>query len=339
MTMLSTPICDLLDVTHPVVLGGMALGTGPDLVAAVSNAGGLGIQGCAGQSPDDIWELAAAIRSRTDRPFGLNLLLFLANDEQIDAAIEARPPVLSTAWAHPDQDLTTLADRAHDEGSKVIHMVSTVPEAERAVEAGADAIVAQGTEGGGHVGLMSTIVLVPLVCRAVAPVPVLAAGGLADGAGLAAALMLGAAGGLFGTRFLATHEAPVAEAYKQVIVGSDGHHTVLTELVDAANAIVWPGAYARIERNRWYETWVGREAEIRYDPARVAAPAWRAFRDGDTDNTFLYAGESAGLIDAVEGAGAIVERIVAEATDLLAAGAAQITNASGSPGVSPDRPR
>ncbi len=315
--MLTTPVCELFGVTHPVVLGGMGLGTNPDLVGAVSNAGGLGIQGCAGRPPDDIARLAAAIRDRTDRPFGLNLLLFMAGEAEWAAAVATRPPVVSTAWPRADQPLAELFDLAHEAGAKVLHMVSTVPEAERAAAAGADAIVAQGTEGGGHVGLMGTMVLVPMVARAIAPVPVIAAGGLADGAGLAAALMLGAQGALFGTRFLATTEAPIPETYKQVIVDSDGHNTVLTELPDVASSTVWPGAYARIERNRFYETWAGREGELRFRHAEALASAWRALEAGDTDDAFLYTGQTAGLIDTIEPAQVVVERIVTEATERL----------------------
>jgi NAD(P)H-dependent flavin oxidoreductase YrpB (nitropropane dioxygenase family) len=315
--MLTTPACELFGMIHPVVLGGMGLGTNPDLVAAVSNAGGLGIQGCGGRPPAEITRLAATIRERTDRPFGLNLLLFRAGDAEWDATLATRPPVVSTAWATADQPLAELFTQAHDAGTKVLHMVSTVPEAARAAEAGADAVVAQGTEGGGHVGLMGTMTLVPMVARAISPVPVIAAGGLADGAGLAAALVLGAQGALFGTRFLATAEASIPDAYKQLLVDSDGHNTVVTELPDIANATVWPGAYARIERNRFYETWAGREGELRYRHAEAAAAAWRALEAGDTDNAFLYTGQTAGLIDAIEPAAVIVERIVADATERL----------------------
>ena len=316
---LTTPVCELFGMTHPVVLGGMGLGTNPDLVAAVSNAGGLGIQGCSGRPAEEITQLAASIRDRTDRPFGLNLLLFMAGDAEWAATLATGPPVVSTAWATVDQPLGELFSQAHEAGAKVLHMVSTVAEAARAAEAGADAVVAQGTEGGGHVGLMGTMVLVPMVARAVAPVPVIAAGGLADGAGLAAALILGAQGALFGTRFLATTEASIPDAYKQVLVDSDGHNTVVTELPDVANATVWPGAYARIERNRFYETWAGREGELRYRHAEAAASAWRALEAGDIEDAPLYAGQTAGLIDAVEPAGVIVERIVTDATERLRA--------------------
>lgn len=315
--MLTTRLCELLGIRYPVVLGGMGLGTNPELIAAVSNAGGLGIQGCARQTPPEISGLAQAIRERTDRPFGLNLLLFAAGDAQVAAVLEARPAVVSTAWARADQDLAGLFGRAHEAGSKVVHMVSTVPEAQRATAAGADVIVAQGTEGGGHVGLMGTMPLVPMVVRGVAPTPVLAAGGLADGAGLAAALMLGAEGALYGTRFLATPEASIPQSYKQVIVDADGHNTVVTEIPDVASGNVWPGAYARVDRNRFVETWIGREGELRARQAEVAAAIGAALAAGDVDEAVVYTGQTVGLIDAIEPAGLVVERIVADATSLL----------------------
>ena len=196
--MISTRACSLLGIDHPVVLAGMGGGaTDPRLTAAVSNGGGLGIMGVSDIAPGEIGTVASQIRGLTDRPFGLNLLLFDCG-ESIDAVLSARPAVLSTAWPSAEQDLGEIFGRAHQAGAVVVHMVATLAEARLAAEAGADLIVAQGTEGGGHVGLVASAVLVPQVARAVAPLPVLAAGGYADGAGLAAALMLGAEGVLLG---------------------------------------------------------------------------------------------------------------------------------------------
>src|SRR5262249_36441298 len=173
--MLRTRICGLLDIEHPVVLGGMGTGTSPELVAAVSNAGGLGILGASRQDAEELARDAAAIRAATDRPFGLNLLLFRERPGQFDALVAARPKVVSTAWQTLEQDLASYAARAHAVGSLFMHMVSTVDEARKAAKAGADVIVAQGAEGGGHIGLMGTMPLVPMIVSAVAPVPVLAA--------------------------------------------------------------------------------------------------------------------------------------------------------------------
>ena len=153
--------------------------------------------------------------------------------------------MVSTAWPWLEQDLAAYVARAHAIGALAMHMVSTVAEARAAARAGCDVIVAQGTEGGGHIGLMGTMPLVPMVVSAVAPIPVLAAGGVADGRGLAASL--------------ATDEAPIAKGFKQAIVESDGHDTLVTDIPDVANGQVWPGAYVRVRRNRLQQ--ISREAE------------------------------------------------------------------------------
>jgi NAD(P)H-dependent flavin oxidoreductase YrpB (nitropropane dioxygenase family) len=313
---LKTRACALLGIERPVVLAGMGGSTNPELVAAVSNAGGLGILGCVFHAPRDIAPAADAVRELTQQPFGLNLLLFMADEAAVEAVLAARPDVFSSAWAWPDQDLRTVFARAHDVGAKVMHMVSTVDEARRAAESGADIIVAQGTEGGGHVGLMGTLVLVPQVVRAIAPVPVLAAGGVADGAGLAAALALGADGVLLGTRFLVTPEAPLPESFKSAICASDGHDTLLTESLSAAPFPA--GAYVRVRRNRFVEEWIDREGELRRRRSEVAAKVIRARELGDVDAGWLLVGQTAGLIDQIEPAGHIVERLVQEAEDHLA---------------------
>jgi NAD(P)H-dependent flavin oxidoreductase YrpB (nitropropane dioxygenase family) len=325
---LRTRLTDLLEIEHPVVLGGMGSGTSPELVAAVSEAGGLGVQGGAGRPPEVLGSLAAEIRSRTRRPFGVNLLLFLAAPEQREALLQVAPPVFSTSWPMPEDDLRPLFERAHAAGSRVMHMVNGVPEAERAAEAGADVIVAQGTEGGGHVALISTLVLTPMVVRAVAPVPVLAAGGIADGSGLAAALMLGAEGVLMGTRFLATPESPWPAAFKEAIVASDGHDTMLSEIPDIAKGTLWPGAFDRVRRNRLLEDWLGREGEVRRHRNAIAARMRQAVAEDDAENGELNFGQVAGLIDAVEPAAEIVRRVAAEAEQLLAARSGLVTDKS-----------
>jgi len=322
--MIATELTHRLGIQHPVLLGGMGTGNGPDLVAAVSSAGGLGILGCVRRSPDDIRRLAAEIRQRTDRPFGLNLLLFQADREQVDAVLGERPAVLSTAWPDPGRDLRELFARAHDAGCTVLHMVSRVDEAVAAAEAGADLVVAQGTEGGGHVGLLGTFVIVPQVSRAVDPVPVVAAGGVADGAGLAAALALGAVGVLLGTRFLATPESTLHDAFKRYLVDFDGQDTQLTEVPDVASGVVWPGAYARVVRNRLVEEWTGREGELRRRQPEVWRRVAEAAAAGDVEHGLLYAGQDAGLIDAVEPAGDIVRRLSEEAEALLVDLAARV---------------
>lgn len=315
--MIHTPVCDLLRIRHPIVLGGMAGSTSVPLVAAVSNAGGLGTLGIARTSAEQIPKDIGAIREMTKAPFGVNFLLFLAREPAIDVALNTRPPVFSAAWARADQDLRSLFGRAHEAGSLVMYMVGTVPEALRAKAAGADVIVAQGSEGGGHVGWMASMAVLPMIVDAVGSTPVMAAGGIADGRGLAAALALGAQGALLGTRFLATKESPLHANFKQAVLDSDGHDTVLTEIPDIARANVWPGAMARSRRNAFIERWAGRESELRARQPEAAAALQRAMETGDADNASLLIGQDAGLIHDIPSAGEIVERIVAEAEALL----------------------
>jgi NAD(P)H-dependent flavin oxidoreductase YrpB (nitropropane dioxygenase family) len=316
--MIRTPVCDLLQIRHPIVLAGMAGVASVPLVAAVSNAGGLGTLAIARTSTEEqIPKDISAIREATKGPFGVNFLLFLAREPAIDAALNARPPVFSAAWARADQDLRALFGRAHEAGSLVMYMASTVPEARRAKAAGADVIVAQGTEGGGHVGWMASMAVLPMIVDAVGSTPVIAAGGIADGRGLAAALALGAQGALLGTRFLATKESPLHPNFKQAVLDSDGHDTVLTEIQDIARANVWPGAMARSRRNAFIERWAGREWELRARQPEAAAALERARETGDVDNASLLIGQDAGLIHDIPAAGEIVERIVAEAEALL----------------------
>jgi len=315
---LRTRVTELLGIEHPVILGGMGRGaTVAPMVAAVSEAGGLGVLGVSRYPDDRMVAEAAAVRTGTSRPFGLNLLLFVSDDAAVDAVLAQRPAVLSTAWPWPDRDLRAVFDRAHAAGAKAMHMVAAVEEAKRAAEAGADIIVAQGTEGGGHVGTVAGLVLVPMVARAVEPVPVVAAGGIATGAQLAAALMLGAEGVLLGTRFLATTESPWPASYKRAIVDSDGHDTELTEIPDIANGSVWPGAFDRARRNLLISEWAGRENELRRRRAEVAESIARARREDDAERGELNFGQSAGLIDGIDSCADVVRGLVEEAEEVL----------------------
>src|SRR5437762_4415119 len=315
--MIRTAFTRLVGVDHPVVSAGMGAGNADgDLVGRVSEAGGLGVIGASFLDAHEVAEMIKRVREITSNPFGVNLLLF-SNEHLLEGVLAANPSVLSTAWPKADQDLKSIFAKAHDRGIKVMHMVPTLDDAKKAAEAGADVIVAQGTEGGGHIGLMGTTVIVRQVAKAVAPIPVLAAGGFADGAGLAAALALGAAGVLLGTRFLATDEAPVDQAYKDAIVASDGTDTVVTTLSDSLSGRDWPGAWARLKRTRFVEQWLGREPELR----RRRAQLWEevaAFQESNADDGLMWIGQSAGLIDGIKPAGDVVRRIVAEAEEIIA---------------------
>jgi NAD(P)H-dependent flavin oxidoreductase YrpB (nitropropane dioxygenase family) len=314
---LQTAFTRLVGIEHPVVLAGMGSGIADgELAGRVSEAGGLGVVGASWLPAEAIDAAAARIREITDKPFGVNLLLW-GNEELLDAALDVEPAVLSTAWPTVDQDLAAMFARAHDRGAKVMHMAARLDEAERAVAAGADVIVAQGSEGGGHVGEVAATVVVRQVVRAVAPVPVLAAGGFEDGAGLAAALALGADGVLLGTRFLAADEAPLPDWLKQEIVASDGYDTVVTTMPDALSGRDWPGAWARVLRTPFIERWMGRDPEVQRRRGELRAVYEGLRAEEKPDDWFLWVGQSAGLIDSVEPAGDIVRRIVAEAEEVL----------------------
>jgi NAD(P)H-dependent flavin oxidoreductase YrpB (nitropropane dioxygenase family) len=315
--MIHTRICDLLGIPHPIVLGGMGTATTAPLVAAVSNAGGFGTLGTSAFNAASLESEISRIHERTDKPFGINHLLFEIREDMFSVTLRARPAVAAFAWARKDQNLREYFERARDAGCKVMYMANEVPEAVRAAEAGADVIVAQGTEAGGHVGWMASLPLAPMMVKAVAPLPVLCAGGIADGRGLAAALALGAEGVLVGTRFMATPEAPIHANYKDAIVKSDGHDTVLTEIPDLASQRVWPGAMSRARRNQFIERWSGREWALRQNASEAGKQVAAARAVGDLDNASLSYGQDAGLIDSVKTVKEVVDEIVAEAEAII----------------------
>jgi nitronate monooxygenase/enoyl-[acyl-carrier protein] reductase II len=316
--MLRTRFTELIGVDHPVASAGMGGGsTSGELVAAVSEAGGLGVLGATFLSPETVGDMFGRARELTSKPLGVNLLLHAAYD-RVEEVLALEPAVLSTAWPRDDQDLAAVFAKVHERGCRVMHMVPVVGDAVRAVDAGADVIVAQGFEGGGHVGEIASTVIVRQVAKAVAPVPVLAAGGFVDGAGLAAALALGADGVVMGTRFLATDEAPVEAYYKDAIVASDGTDTVVTTLGDSLSGRDWPGAWARVKRTRFVEQWLGREPELRRRRDRL----WQELEQLDAanaDDGLMWIGQSAGLIDSIEPAADVVREVVADAEEILRA--------------------
>jgi NAD(P)H-dependent flavin oxidoreductase YrpB (nitropropane dioxygenase family) len=315
--MIRTRICDLLGIPHPIVLGGMGNATTAPLVAAVSNAGGFGTLGTSAFDAASLDREIASIHERTDKPFGINHLLFQIQENMFAVTLAARPPLIAFAWARKDQNLRDYFKRAHDAGCKVMYMAGEVREALRAAEAGADVLVAQGSEAGGHVGWMASLPLVPMMVKAVAPLPVLCAGGIADGHGLVASLALGAEGVLLGTRFLATHESPLHPNFKQAIVDSDGHDTVLTEIPDLASQRVWPGAMSRAKRNKFIERFAGREWAIRQNAAEIGKELAKARASGDIENASLSYGQDAGLIDSIKSVRQVVEDIIAEAEEVI----------------------
>src|SRR3984893_15874743 len=257
MTRLHTPVCELFEIDVPIFQAGMAKYTTPELVAAVSNAGGLGIIGGLGRTPDELRAEIRRVRELTSRPFGVNHVLCQLNPAALQVTLAQRVPVLSLAWGRAEE----LTYQAHEAGIKVIHQVTTPEEAGLVASDGADVIVAQGTEGGGHVGMMSTLPLVPMVVDIVGDVPVLAAGGAADGRGLAAAMMLGAQGALIGTRFLATPAAGGRGHSKDAILNALGSQTVASKFFDDVMGLRWPGALLRSIRNPLLDRWAQRQRD------------------------------------------------------------------------------
>jgi len=315
--MIHARICDLLGIEHPIVLGGMGTATAAPLVAAVSNAGGFGTLGTSAFNAATLENEIAAIHQHTSKPFGINHLLFQIHEDMFAVTLRAHPTVAAFAWARKEQNLGDYFQRAHDAGCKVMYMAGEVGEALRAADAGADILVAQGTEAGGHVGWMASLPLLPMMVKAVAPLPVLCAGGVADGHGLAAALALGAEGVLLGTRFMATSEAPIHVNFKQAILKSDGHDTVLTEIPDLASQRVWPGALSRAQRNRFIQRWAGREWSVRQNAKEIGQQAAAARAVGDVENASLSFGQDAGLIDSIKSVKDVIQDIVAEAEEIL----------------------
>ena len=344
---LRTRVCDLLDIQYPVFAAGMGGVTLAPLAGAVSAAGGMGVLGATFLTPAELREEIAAVRRITDRPFGVDLLIptdipaeigaraipafptFLDDllpeveglsgsppppltlelaRAQVEVTLAERVPVLVSALGTPEW----LVREAHRAGTKVMSLVGNVRQARRLEQMGVDVIIAQGAEAGGHVGSVTTFVLVPQVVDAV-EVPVLAAGGIGDGRGVAAALMLGAEGAWIGTRFLATLESSAHENHKKKILAVDEEGTVVSRC--------YTGKPSRVLKNRFTDRWKGHEAEIVPMPwqriwvERLVAPAKAA---GRVDIANFPTGQVAGAITDIPHAAAVVAQLVKETREALA---------------------
>ncbi len=315
--MLHTRLCDLLGIEHPIISAPMAGTATADLAAAVSAAGGFGLLGATGgREPDPDWLRAQirSVRERTDRPFGVGFISSMPGlDKLVEVAIEERVTAVSHSFADP----TPYVAGAHAAGVKVLAQVQTRAQAETAVRAGVDAIAAQGTEAGGHTGYSATLPFVPAVDIA-GGIPVIAAGGIADGRGLAAALMLGAEGAWLGTRFVASREAAGAGWVKERVVQATTDDTLLTHTYDIITAAPFPaGIGDRVLRNAFVETWNGRDDEVTARREELLAQLAAGVRSADAGVAPARAGNASGLIHAVEPAAEIVARIVAEAERIL----------------------
>ncbi|MDE0058923.1 MAG: nitronate monooxygenase [Defluviicoccus sp.] len=317
---LSTAVTRLLGIEHPILLAPMGGVAGGALAGAVSAAGGLGLIGAGYADPALGWGSDAWIRAEFDAagesPVGIGFITWALDrrPQALDAALELRPRAVMLSFG----DVAPHAAKIRDAGAVLICQVQTLKDAREAAANGAEIVVAQGTEAGGHGADRATLPLVPAVIDAVAPVPVAAAGGIADGRGLAAALTLGAGAALIGTRFWATEEALGHPNQKALIARAGGDDTLRTRVLDTARGIVWPEPYTgRAIRNAFSETWHGRDAALRAEGAALRERFFAAQRDGDTDVAVTFAGEGLDLIADRPRAGALVGRIVDEAVAAL----------------------
>ncbi|MGI9078219.1 MAG: NAD(P)H-dependent flavin oxidoreductase [Gemmatimonadaceae bacterium] len=316
--MIVTALTEMFGLQHPIILAPMGGVSGGRLAATVSNAGGLGLVG--GGYGDPVWlrtELAR-VKEETRQPWGVGLITWSVDRSVVELVLGYQPYAVMLSFGDPGAYVSAIRSA----GSKLICQVQNVEDARLAQEAGADIIVAQGTEAGGHAGRRSTLPLVPAVADAVAPTPVVAAGGIADGRGLAAALMLGAHGALIGTRFYASAEALGQNSAKQRIVAARGNETVRTRVFDIVRGYAWPDGYTgRALRNRFVERWDGHEDDLARAQETEHAAYQAAAREGDYDTAMVWAGEAVDLIKSVEAAAALVARIGAEAETQLRIGA------------------
>jgi len=334
---LRTRICEALGIEYPIFSVGMGALAGPDLVAAVSNAGGFGVLGLSAMQPEQIAARVARARELTKRPFGANFIIdevgWATSDEdrafvrsEVVAAIAERVAVVVLFWG----DAAPYVELARGTGVKVFIQVGSVEEAKAAAAAGVDAVIAQGVEAGGHVkGKTSIWDLLPAAVEAINPLPVLAAGGIGNGAGLARALQMGAQGVSLGTRFVASDEAWTHPAYKQRIVDSTAADTVYSELYDVG----WTDAPHRTLRNKTYAEWeeagrppsgsrpregtsIGKRTmstgEVEEWP-RYAIGSPPPDFDGDIEYTPLWAGESCSVVNEIKPAADIVRDLVRDA--------------------------
>lgn len=316
--MIVTPLTEMLDLQYPILLAPMGSVSGGRLAATVSNAGGLGMVGGGYGDADWLRSELSRVREETRRPWGVGLITWSVDRSIVELALSYQPSALMLSFGDP----APYGALVKSAGCKLICQVQDLEGARRAQEAGADIIVAQGTEAGGHGGVRATLPLVPAVVDAVAPTPVVAAGGIADGRGLAAALMLGADGALIGTRFYASSEALGQPQAKQRIVEAHGSSTARTRAFDVVRGLAWPPEHpGRALRNRFLERWDGREDGLAAVAATERVAYQTALGRGDFDIAVIWAGEAVDLIKQVEGAATLVARIGAEAASLLRSGA------------------
>ena len=318
-------IHERLKVKLPIWSAGMGLGiAGSALTSAVSNAGGLGVLGLGGMDPETMRAVITDTRDKTSRAFGVNIIMPLMVPGQIEACYDEKVPLMVLFWGDPSD----YVKDAHKRDILVVSQCGDVEEAVRAVEAGVDGVIVQGTEAGGHV--KATRPLADVVRETVAelaPLPVIASGGIATGADIACALKLGASAVSMGTRFLATHESSALDGYKKRLLVARSEDTVLTKLFDMG----WPNAAHRVIRNRAYNDWeaAGRPASgdrpgedavigtltVGQPPSEIprysVTPPLLQY-EGDLEEAALYCGKSCDDIDSILSADVVMKQLVAE---------------------------
>ncbi len=298
------------------------------MASSVSNAGGLGMMSVTWRPLDEVRHVVREARRLTDRPFGVNLVLHWDPTERLEICLEEGVKVVSFFWGDPGP----YVERIHTAGALVTHTVGSAEEAHRAVAAGVDVIVAQGWEAGGHVwSQVGTMALVPAVVDAVKPVPVVAAGGIGDGRGIAAALTLGAAGAWLGTRFVASAEAEVHPVHKEMVVSHSERDTFYGQLFNVG----WSGAPHRALRNSTIDAWEANGRPMADRPGEGDSIA--AYADGtpvvrysdimpgpamtgNLEALACYGGQSAGTVHRIEPAATIVKRLAEQATAAISGG-------------------
>ncbi len=306
---MKTEITELLGIEYPIIQGGMAWVAEHHLAAAVSEAGGLGLIGAANAPADWVREQIRAARKLTDKPFGVNIMLMSPYAEEVARVVaEEGVSVVTTGAGNPEKYM----EQWKSAGIKVIPVVASVALAKRLERSGVDAVVAEGTEAGGHIGELTTMVLVPQVADAVG-IPVIAAGGIADGRGVAAAFMLGASGCQLGTRFVATEEAVVHERYKEYILKAKDIDTKVTGRST--------GHPVRCLRNQMTREYLRIEAEgVDFEKLELMTVGGlrRAVVDGDVENGNVMAGQCAGMIKDILTCREVMEKLMSEAGEVLA---------------------
>ncbi|MFI6166735.1 NAD(P)H-dependent flavin oxidoreductase [Nocardia sp. NPDC051052] len=305
-----TALTELFALRHPIALAPMGGVAGGELTAAVSNAGGLGLIGAGGGDRAWLGPQLAIATTQAQAPWGVGFLSWAVELDTLRWVLdEYRPSAVALSFGDPSPFVAAVREA----GAKVLVQVTDLDEAKRARDVGADVIIAQGAEAGGHGGGRSTLTIVPAVVDLVSPTPVLAAGGIADGRGLAAALTLGAAGALIGTRFEATHEALLAPEEAKAIVAATGDETARNRVYDIARRSPWPARYtARMLRNHFLDSWQDREDELRTDTAAQQGYLDAVDQD-DPAALAVWAGEAVDLISSIDYAADVLARITTEA--------------------------